>query len=263
MGRFIDAWDPNDHPIGVHTIPNSTPSPRSSWRCRSSPSSATSTQVHGEDGTGDIYESELPARSGRRDAPFINDEQGSSTDGLSAETNAGAPWTSTADDRRRRVLYDTLVSGGQVSYYFGYHPTSLGGGDLRTENFRERGDALDQLDRAEASARIWRHAEADQRLVGSMPYGAEVSIERGATGLLPRLDSAAAWEDSTSAGWWIYDATWIIASTGQQQRVGSVVRGGRIGHGVPPVERRARHRDRPRPPARGARGRWRRRAGVR
>lgn len=251
MGRFIDAWDPNDHPIGVHTIPNSTRVTEELLALPEFPDwlSATSTQVHGEDGAGDIYESELQRLRGLLDQagvtlPLINDEQGSSTDGLSAETNTGAPWTSTADDRRRRVLYDTLVSGGQVSYYFGYHPTSLGGGDLRTENFRERGDALDQLGiarRLMERARIWRHAEADQRLVGSTPsspYGdPEVSIERGASTVLvyfPGLDSAQGVPgslgrlDLRGLPRWIYDATWIIASTGQQQRVGSVVRGGRI-----------------------------------
>jgi len=56
------------------------------------------------------------------------DEVGSALVGLS-DTNAAT--------LRRAVLYPVYFSGGNIEWYFGYHPLPLGG-DMRTEDFRTR-----------------------------------------------------------------------------------------------------------------------------
>ena len=68
--------------------------------------------------------------------------------------DAGRPWVidmdevgsaltgltdSNADSLRRSVLYPVYFSGGNIEWYFGYHPLPLGG-DMRTEDFRTRAD---------------------------------------------------------------------------------------------------------------------------
>ncbi|MEM8713007.1 MAG: DUF5060 domain-containing protein, partial [Planctomycetota bacterium] len=177
MGRWIREWDDMDHPIGVHTVPNDT---RLYSELLSLPQfpdwlTATSLQIHGESGTGNEYEAlvdiieDLFAQAGWN-LPIVNDEQGSPTEGLSSQFESGAPLTSTADDRRRRVLYDVLLSGGQLGYYFGYHSTSDGGGDLRTEDFRTRGDALEQMGfarRLMEQLRVWEMDDRDGLLFGT------------------------------------------------------------------------------------------------
>ena len=40
---------------------------------------------------------------------------------------------------RKKTLWPTLLSGGGVEWYFGYHALPLGG-DMRTEDFRTRAD---------------------------------------------------------------------------------------------------------------------------
>ncbi len=67
-------------------------------------------------------------------------------------TDAGRPWVidmdevgparvglsgDNADELRRSVLYPVYFSGGNIEWYFGYHPLPLGG-DMRTEDFRTR-----------------------------------------------------------------------------------------------------------------------------
>lgn len=251
MGRFIREWDANAHPIGIHTIPNNTQVTEDLLALPEFPDwlSSASTQVHGETGTGDVYESELKRLGGILDQagftmPLINDEQGSPSAGLSAETNGGALSTSTADDRRRRVLFDTLLSGGQISYYFGYYNPNAGGGDLRTEDFRSRDSALKQLGFARRMMEeilIWRHIDADEALSGNLPtspYGEpEVSIEKngetvavyysglggpqGIPATLGDLDLRP-YPDRR------YRATWYLAATGEILDASSEYQGGQI-----------------------------------
>ncbi|QDV09664.1 hypothetical protein Poly30_52220 [Planctomycetes bacterium Poly30] len=83
------------------------------------------------------------------------DEQGSNNNGVGDESpGAGTPCaTATSEDRRKRVLFDVLLSGGNIDWYFGYYSfggtvqvpdRSFGGGDLRVENFRTRAMILTQ-----------------------------------------------------------------------------------------------------------------------
>lgn len=190
MARWIRSWQQFPHPIGVHTTPNTTGIYGELLALPLFPKwlTATSLQVHGENGAGAVYEQmvqetrALFAAYGQKVA-VINDEQGSPSSGLSSETNPLANRTSTADDRRKRVLYDVLLSGGQVSYYCGYYGPADGGGDLRLEDFRTRDGALRQLGfaaRLMDLIQVWRHEPADQLMVGAVPaslYGEpEVSV---------------------------------------------------------------------------------------
>lgn len=179
MARWISDWDAHAHPIGVHTTPNDIRVYEELLELPEFPFwlTATSLQIHGETGTGDVYETVIRNTAQAFSSvgftpPIINDEQGTASNGLSAETDATAAPFSTANDRRRRILYDVLLSGGQISYYFGYHSPSLGGGDLRTEDFRTRGTALRQLGFAREimeRVQIWNHFDADNRLSGAVP----------------------------------------------------------------------------------------------
>ncbi|WP_419190511.1 DUF5060 domain-containing protein [Saltatorellus ferox] len=173
MARWIRAWDVMEHPIGVHTEPNSLDLYGELLALPEDPSwlSATSLQIHGENGRGNEYEGVVQAaqdlfdQAGHR-LPIFNDEQGSPSGGLSSDLTSS---TSSADDRRRRVLYDVLLSGGQLSYYFGYYTVSNGGGDLRCEDFRTRDQALRQMSFARKVmefVKIWTLSDMDEILVG-------------------------------------------------------------------------------------------------
>ncbi len=190
MADWITEWDAYEHPIGVHITPNDIRVYQELLALPEFPSwlTATSLQIHGEGGTGDVYEDVVQStqqafESAGFPMPIINDEQGTPGGGLSAEGNSNALPFSTADDRRRRVLYDVLLSGGQISYYFGYYSPADGGGDLRTEDFRTRDTALHQLGFAREimeSVQIWNHVDSDDLLTGGYPtsdFGApEVSL---------------------------------------------------------------------------------------
>lgn len=177
MARWIRSWDSAGHPIGVHTVPNTTRIYQDLLALPEQPTwlSTTSLQIHGESGTGPEYEAVTQSAAhvfeqAGQIVPIINDEQGSPGAGLSSQFNSSAEAASTSDDRRRRVLYDVMLSGGHVSYYFGYYELEDGGGDLRCEDFRTRESALEQLGiarRLMEMIRIWDMTDADDLLVGS------------------------------------------------------------------------------------------------
>lgn len=197
MGRWIRSWDALQHPIGVHTTPNDVSLYEELLALPEDPSwlSATSLQIHGEYGKGSEYEAFTQISrdifdQGGRSVPIFNDEQGAPSDGLSSQFNSSAPLTSTADDRRRRVLYDVLLSGGQVAYYFGYHSLSNGGGDLRCEDFRTRHDALMQLSFARQVmelVKIWTMSDSDGLIVGATADDQYARPEVAATGSKDRI----------------------------------------------------------------------------
>ncbi len=71
------------------------------------------------------------------------DEQGSPGNGLKSDLNGGGNADATAEDRRKRILFDTLFSGASgIEWYCGYYPSQVGGGDVRLEDFRTRADLL-------------------------------------------------------------------------------------------------------------------------
>ena len=249
MGRWIRSWDVLSHPIGVHTIPNSTRIYEDILALPEPPEwlSSTSMQIHGESGIGSEYEAftlsaaQIFEQAGQA-IPIINDEQGDPTTGLSSEWNTNAVLVSTADDRRRRVLYDVLLSGGQLSYYFGYYSEQQGGGDLRCEDFRSRGQALKQLGiarRLMESVKIWEMEERDTIILGPVskhkygrPEGAISADGSRIAVYYPALRTSATSSvltgdvDLRDFSQLTYSMTWIDPTTGESVGEPTEVLGG-------------------------------------
>lgn len=149
LAAWIRSWDVDAHPRSVHVDPNDLALFEAilddgvgSWV------EAVSLQVHGDEPwSGDLYGEfcEQAAalflnRTGRR--VVVNmDEPGFFLTGAASELHPGA-WAGVpaagAEDRRRRVLYDSLLSGAGIAWYFGLWDLANGGGDLTTEDFRTR-----------------------------------------------------------------------------------------------------------------------------
>lgn len=149
LAGWIRSWDVDGHPRSVHVDPNDLrlfeailDDGVGSWV------DAISLQVHGDEPwTGDSYGEFCDRaaalflnRTGRR--VVVNmDEPGFFMTGAASELHPDA-WAAVpaagAEDRRRRVLYDSLLSGAGVAWYFGLWNLASGGGDLTTEDFRTR-----------------------------------------------------------------------------------------------------------------------------
>ncbi|MEO0975083.1 MAG: hypothetical protein AAFX85_18500, partial [Pseudomonadota bacterium] len=170
---YIRALDWSAKPITVHTKPNN-------FRdyddiLADDRFSATSIQY-------------APDRAGEH----VEDWRGNSA-------NVGRPWVLDMDennpagtgltddnavDLRKRVLYDVYFSGGSIEWYFGYHDLPLGG-DLRTEDFRTRGEMYDYMWYARRLMQdelpFWEMSPADQLLSGESGSfgGGEVFAKAG------------------------------------------------------------------------------------
>jgi len=72
------------------------------------------------------------------------------------DENHGGLTDTNAADLRREVLYDVLFSGGNVEWYAGYHPDTIGG-DLTMEDFSSR-------------ETMWRYARFARELVETTPF---------------------------------------------------------------------------------------------
>ncbi|MGA0060948.1 MAG: DUF5060 domain-containing protein, partial [Planctomycetota bacterium] len=129
IARWLKRWSQFDHPIAVHTDPNDVQIFQQILSGPADPSWLTSAslQVHrnynpATDTVRGIFE-----RAGRV-ATVDLDEVGPAGQGIDATNH---------EHFRKLVLWDVLLSGGNVSWYFGYHALPLGG-DIRTEDFRTR-----------------------------------------------------------------------------------------------------------------------------
>ncbi len=149
MAAWIRGWDVDAHPRSVHVDPNDLDlfdaildGGSGAWV------DAISLQVHGDrpwNGGlyGDLCEEASAMfldRTGRRVVVHM-DEPGYYLTGTASELHPDA-WAASpeagAEDRRRRVLYDSLFSGAGIAWYFGLWDLADGGGDLTTEDFRTR-----------------------------------------------------------------------------------------------------------------------------
>lgn len=129
IARWVQKWSQFDHPMAVHTDPNDVQIFQQILAGPSDPSWLTSAslQVHrnynpATDTVLGIFE-----QAGRV-ATVDLDEVGPAGQGIDATNH---------EHFRKLVLWDVLLSGGNVSWYFGYHALPLGG-DIRTEDFRTR-----------------------------------------------------------------------------------------------------------------------------
>jgi hypothetical protein len=84
------------------------------------------------------------------------------------------------EDLRKSVLYPVYFSGGNLEWYFGYHPLPLGG-DMRTEDFRTRRKMYRYTriarEMMQAALPFWRMQPADDLYTGDTT--AEVFAEAG------------------------------------------------------------------------------------
>ena len=161
FASFIQAQDPDAHPIAVHTKPNN-------FRdyddlLGDSRFSATSIQYN-PDLAGDHVEN-WRAQSAQSGRPWVldMDENNPAGSGLN---------DSNADDLRKRVLYDVFFSGGNIEWYAGYFPRPPAniGGDITLEDFRTR-EAMWEMMRCareliEQELPFWQMQPDDDRLSG-------------------------------------------------------------------------------------------------
>ena len=127
FAAYIKSLDWAAHPVTVHTYLNNPE--RTYDALLASPYFDASSIQFSPSNANDFVETwrEKTAAAGR---PWVidMDEVGSAQTGLTDRN---------ADALRRSVLYPVYFSGGNLEWYFGYHPLPLGG-DMRTENFRTR-----------------------------------------------------------------------------------------------------------------------------
>src|SRR5690606_31213038 len=129
FANWIRKWDTIHHPIAVHTDPDDQKiyeqilagGSASAWL------TSTSLQVHSNYNPATEAAHDLFARHARAIDVHI-DEQGTPMRGLDANNH---------DDMRKLVLWDVLLSAGNIAWYCGYHDLPVGG-DIRLENFRTR-----------------------------------------------------------------------------------------------------------------------------
>ncbi|MGE0144646.1 MAG: DUF5060 domain-containing protein [Planctomycetota bacterium] len=148
MGNWIRQWSPLPHPIGVHTIPDDltlyqqilTAPFDSSWL------SSASLQVHSNYNPTTENAVALFASAGRSVAVHV-DEIGPEETGVSATNH---------EHIRKLVLWDVLLSGGQIAWYFGAHALPVGG-DQDAEDFRTRDG-------------MWRFTRHARRLLERVPF---------------------------------------------------------------------------------------------
>jgi hypothetical protein len=159
LANWIRSWDIYEHPIGVHTVANSIQQYRVMLdQNRATWLDVTSLQVHGENNnnnppgaTESTFYGYAPQQArilvethpNSTHAVVVDvDENGSGGRGAAPEAVAMQfpSWEADATDRRRRILYDVLFAGANLSWYYGYHDVSVGGGDISLEDFSTRTD---------------------------------------------------------------------------------------------------------------------------
>lgn len=123
---YIQALDPYDHPIAVHTHPNNF---QDYNQIKGEDRFAATSIQYNPDKANDHVE-QWRTESAEAGQPWVID--------MDENSPAGTGLTDdNADDLRKRVLYDVYFSGGNIEWYAGYHDLPLGG-DMRLEDFRTR-----------------------------------------------------------------------------------------------------------------------------
>ena len=127
FASYIDQLDWANHAISVHTTQNR---PHEQYDDIVGDPLFQASSIQFLPNNSDRFVEEWREKSTVSGWPWVidMDEVGPATTGLT-DTNA--------DELRKSVLYPIYLSGGNIEWYFGYHPLPLGG-DMRTENFRTR-----------------------------------------------------------------------------------------------------------------------------
>ena len=129
QAAYIQAVDPYNHPICVHTHPNNF----QDYQEIVGNEMFTTTSIQYKPNLAAEQVREWRQKSAKAGLPWVldMDENNPAGTGLTDEN---------ADDLRKRVLYDVYFNGGQIEWYCGYHarPPQNIGGDLTLEDFRTR-----------------------------------------------------------------------------------------------------------------------------
>ena len=124
---FIKSIDWAKHPVAVHSHLNK---PAATYDPLLGDETFDASSIQFSPANADEFVETWRQKTADAGRPWVidMDEVGSALVGLS-DTNAAT--------LRRAVLYPVYFSGGNIEWYFGYHPLPLGG-DMRTEDFRTR-----------------------------------------------------------------------------------------------------------------------------
>ena len=124
---YLQKQDPYDHGIAFHshTLPSSGDNPLWTAVLGDPRFSMNSIQGFGTDAGRHVKKWRADSAAAGRKWVIDHDEQNESLNNVNM------------DESRKRALYDVLFSGGSIEWYAGYYTLPLGG-DLRTEDFRQR-----------------------------------------------------------------------------------------------------------------------------
>jgi hypothetical protein len=129
QAAYIQAVDPYNHPICVHTHPNNF----QDYQEIVGNEMFTTTSIQYKPDLAAEHVREWRQKSAQAGLPWVLD--------MDENNPAGTGLTDkNADDLRKRVLYDVYFNGGEIEWYCGYHarPPENIGGDLTLEDFRTR-----------------------------------------------------------------------------------------------------------------------------
>ena len=150
---------------------------------------------------------------------------------IDMDENTGGVSKTNADTRRKQLLYDVYFSGGNLEWYFGYHPLPLGG-DITAGDFRQREATWQTMRYArefmESELPFWRMEPADDLVSGeaSSFEGAEVfAAENEVYAVyLPNASGNARLDLSKASG--SFSLRWFNPRTGEFQGETGVLDGG-------------------------------------
>ena len=192
----------------------------------------TATSIQYDPGLANEFVETWRTRSANSGNPWVIDMD-ENTGGVSA-TNAAI--------RRKQILYDVLFSGGNIEWYFGYHPLPLGG-DLTAGNFRLRESTWVFMRHArtfmESQLPFWRMQPADALLTGEANAygGAQVFAAPGEIYAVYLPDASGNPSLNLSAGSGSFSQQWFDPRTGQFVGDSKTIVGGQtVSLGSPPSQ---------------------------
>jgi len=162
---------------------------------------------------------------------------------IDMDENTGGISDTNADTRRKQILYDVYFSGGNLEWYYGYHPLPLGG-DLTAGDFRKREAIWTTMRHArnfmESQLPFWRMQPADQLVSGEANSfgGAEVFAAIGEIYAiyLPSASNNATLDLRSATG--SFSLQWFNPRNGQfAGDANNIVAGASVSLGFPPSSR--------------------------
>ena len=162
IADFIRAWSFFQHPIAVHTDPNDQTIFQQILQNSRDPSWLTSASLQ-------VHRNYAPATESARQL-FENFNRVAVVDLDEIGTDISGLTPGNQDFMRRSILWDVMISGGNMAWYCGYHAEPVGG-DIRLEDFRTRDEMWNWTRHARQlveSVPFWRMSPADHLVTGEV-----------------------------------------------------------------------------------------------